>query len=407
MSQPHNDKTAHAQATLSMPEFVTLMALLTSLVALSIDTMLPALSQIGSDLNSPSMQYTHMIITLFFFGMAFGQLAFGPICDSYGRRFGVYLGSLIFCLGTLICMAATTMEVMLVGRLVQAFGVSGPRIATMAMIRDIYVGDRMARVMSFIMVVFIMVPMMAPIIGQAILRYFTWHYIFAFFFVMVIVSVVWLILRQPETLAKADRRKLTWGEFVSASQFILTHRQVWPYMLGIGCIFGGFLGYLGATQTIFVGFYDVGDWFAYIFASLAFSIGCASLLNAHLVERMGMARLCQLALRGHLLLSVGFVISQLLYDGLAPLALTVVLLFVNFFFVGILFGNINSLAMEPLGEVAGLGAALLGAVSSVVAVFIALIVDAFLVDTLIPIGIGFVSCCVITMGLFQHARSGE
>jgi DHA1 family bicyclomycin/chloramphenicol resistance-like MFS transporter len=346
-----------------------------------------------------------MIITLFFFGMAFGQLVFGPICDSFGRRFGVYLGSLIFCLGTLICMAATTMEVMLLGRLIQAFGVSGPRIATMAMIRDIYVGDRMARVMSFIMVVFIMVPMMAPIIGQAILRYFTWHYIFAFFFVMVILSVLWLALRQPETLAKADRRKFTWSEFFIASRFILTHREVWPYMLGIGLVFGGFLGYLGATQTIFVGFYDVGDWFAYIFAALAFSIGCASLLNAHLVERLGMVRLCQLALRGHLLLSVMFVIAQILYQGLAPLPVTIGLLFVNFFFVGILFGNINSLAMEPLGEVAGLGAALLGAVSSVVAVLIALVVDAFLVDTLIPIGIGFVSCCILTMSLFKYARN--
>jgi len=405
MSQPHNDKTAHAQATLSLPEFVTLMALLTSLVALSIDTMLPALSMIGDDLNSPSMQHTHMIITLFFFGMAFGQLVFGPICDSFGRRFGVYLGSLIFCLGTLICMAATTMEVMLLGRLIQAFGVSGPRIATMAMIRDIYVGDRMARVMSFIMVVFIMVPMMAPIIGQAILRYFTWHYIFAFFFVMVLLSVLWLALRQPETLAKADRRKFTWSEFFIASRFILTHREVWPYMLGIGLVFGGFLGYLGATQTIFVGFYDVGDWFAYIFAALAFSIGCASLMNAHLVERLGMVRLCQLALRGHLLLSVMFVIAQILYQGLAPLVVTIGLLFVNFFFVGILFGNINSLAMEPLGEVAGLGAALLGAVSSVVAVLIALVVDAFLVDTLIPIGIGFVSCCILTMALFKYARN--
>ncbi|MBE1286284.1 MAG: Bcr/CflA family efflux MFS transporter [Alteromonadaceae bacterium] len=405
MTQPHNDKSAHAQATLSLPEFVTLMALLTSLVALSIDTMLPALSMIGDDLNSPSMQHTHMIITLFFFGMAFGQLVFGPICDSFGRRFGVYLGSLIFCLGTLICMAATTMEVMLLGRLIQAFGVSGPRIATMAMIRDIYVGDRMARVMSFIMVVFIMVPMMAPIIGQAILRYFTWHYIFAFFFVMVILSVLWLALRQPETLVKADRRKFTWSEFFIASRFILTHREVWPYMLGIGLVFGGFLGYLGATQTIFVGFYDVGDWFAYIFAALAFSIGCASLVNAHLVERLGMVRLCQLALRGHLLLSVMFVIAQILYQGLAPLAVTIGLLFVNFFFVGILFGNINSLAMEPLGEVAGLGAALLGAISSVVAVLIALVVDAFLVDTLIPIGIGFVSCCILTMTLFKYARN--
>ena len=367
--------------------------------------MLPALSMIGDDLNSPSMQHTHMIITLFFFGMAFGQLVFGPICDSFGRRFGVYLGSLIFCLGTLICMAATTMEVMLLGRLIQAFGVSGPRIATMAMIRDIYVGDRMARVMSFIMVVFIMVPMMAPIIGQAILRYFTWHYIFAFFFVMVLLSVLWLALRQPETLAKADRRKFTWSEFFIASRFILTHREVWPYMLGIGLVFGGFLGYLGATQTIFVGFYDVGDWFAYIFAALAFSIGCASLVNAHLVERLGMVRLCQLALRGHLLLSVMFVIAQILYQGLAPLVVTIGLLFVNFFFVGILFGNINSLAMEPLGEVAGLGAALLGAVSSVVAVLIALVVDAFLVDTLIPIGIGFVSCCILTMTLFKYARN--
>lgn len=405
MSEPQNDNTAHAQATLGLPEFVTLMALLTSLVALSIDAMLPALSLIGEDLNSSSPQQTHMIVTLFFIGMAFGQLVFGPISDSFGRHFAVYLGALIFCLGTLICMAATTMEVMLLGRLIQAFGVSGPRIATMAMIRDIYAGDRMARVMSFIMLVFIMVPMLAPIIGQAILTYFTWHYIFAFFFVMVTFSVMWMALRQPETLARADRRKFTWSEFVSASRFVLTHRQVWPYILGIGFIFGGFLGYLGATQTIFVGFYDVGDWFAYIFAALAFSIGCASLLNAQLVERMGMVRLCQLALRGHLLLSVMFLLTQIAFDGLAPLALTITLLFINFFFVGILFGNINSLAMEPLGQVAGIGAAVLGAVSSLLAVLIALVVDAFLVASLVPIAIGFVVCCLVTMGLFKYARS--
>jgi DHA1 family bicyclomycin/chloramphenicol resistance-like MFS transporter len=299
------------------------------------------------------------------------------------------------------------MEVMIVGRLVQAFGVSGPRIAAMAMIRDLYVGDRMARVMSFIMVVFITVPMLAPIIGQWILNAYHWPSIFVFFLLVLVVALGWMALRQPETLLKAERRAFSSAEFITASRFILTHRQVWPYIIGIGCIFGAFLGYLGASQTIFVSFYNAGESFPYIFATLAFSIGCASLVNAQLVERYGMQHLCQLALRGHLLLSVAFVFGHLLAAPLAPLWFTLGVLFVNFFFVGILFGNINALAMEPLGQVAGVGAAILGAISSVIAVVIALFVDMFLQDTLVPIGIGFVLACAITMGLFKYARGNS
>ena len=148
------------------------MAFLTSLVALSIDAMLPALNQIGEDLGSQSPQQTHLMVSLFFLGMAFGQLYYGPYSDTKGRRAAILSGLVIFAIGTLVCMFATNMEIMLVGRVIQAFGVSGPRIATIALIRDQYEGEAMARVMSFMMMVFILVPMIAPIFGQTIMLFF-------------------------------------------------------------------------------------------------------------------------------------------------------------------------------------------------------------------------------------------
>ena len=157
-------------------EFVTLMALMTSLVALSIDAVLPALSQIGMDLAVTDPQENHLIVSLFFIGMACGQLYYGPLSDSKGRRYAIISGLAIFAIGSLICIFAKSLEIMLLGRVIQAFGVSGPRIATLAVIRDKYAGEAMARVMSFIMMVFILVPMLAPIFGQSILFWFSWQH---------------------------------------------------------------------------------------------------------------------------------------------------------------------------------------------------------------------------------------
>ena len=213
---------------LGLVEFVALMAFMTSLVALAIDAMLPALNQIGSDLNSDSPQQTHLIISLFFVGMAFGQLYFGPYSDAKGRRRAILTGLIIFAIGTLVCMFAQNMTVMLLGRIVQAFGVSGPRIATIAVIRDQYAGEAMARVMSFIMMVFILVPMIAPAFGQAILALLSWQHIFTSFLLIGSGIGIWFFSRQAETLPKHKRKPFSWPSLFSSSKFILTHKEVMP-----------------------------------------------------------------------------------------------------------------------------------------------------------------------------------
>lgn len=389
---------------LGLVEFVALMAFLTSLVALSIDAMLPALNQIGSDLNSESPQHTHMIVSLFFLGMALGQLCFGPYSDAKGRRAAILTGLIIFAIGTVICMYSQSMEMLLFGRVVQAFGVSGPRIATIALIRDEYAGEAMARVMSFIMMVFILVPMLAPAFGKAILIFASWREIFLSFLAIGLAVGIWFFSRQQETLPKSKRSAFSWHQLFVSSKFILTHKEVMLYTVSMGFIFGAFLSYLSASQTIFEDFYQVGDLFPLYFAILAFSIGFASFINGTLVMRLGMRKLCVWALYGNTIVSLILVISTLVFDGLPPLYVTVMLLFTNFFFIGILFGNLNSMAMLPLGHIAGLGAAIIGCFSSGFSVPIALIINSFVSTSILPIAVGFLVfallalACVLSVG---------
>jgi len=393
-----------ATPTLALREFVALMALMTSLVALSIDAMLPALAQIGEALNAQDEHDAHLIVSVFFGGMAFGQLFFGPYSDSRGRRETILLGLCIFALGSLVCMQADDMNTMLAGRLIQAFGVSGPRIAAMAIIRDLYVGDGMARVMSFIMMVFILVPMLAPMVGQAVLLFFTWRHIFSLFLIVAALAGSWYFWRQPETLVKAKREPFSWHQFGRSSKFVLTHMSVIGYTLAMGCIFGSFLAYLSASQTIFQEYYDTGVMFPYIFATLAFSIGLASFFNGTMVMRFGMSKLVRIALVGVLSFALLFNLILLAFDGLPPLVVTISALFCGFFFVGILFGNLNAMAMQPLGEMAGLGAAIIGSLSSLIAVPVALSIDSFLTANLYPIGLGFLIFFVLAAAAVYFAE---
>ena len=378
-----------SKPALGLVEFVTLMALMTSLVALSIDAMLPALEHIGNELGSNNAQETHLIVSVFFIGMAFGQLYYGPLSDAKGRRHAILSGLLIFAIGTVICMLAESMTTMLIGRIVQAFGVSGPRIASLAVIRDQYAGEAMARVMSFIMMVFILVPMIAPAFGQAILTFFSWEQIFTSFLVIGGGVGIWFFARQPETLPKARRKPFSWLQLWESSKYILTHKEVMGYTLAMGFVFGAFLAYLSASQTLFEGLYLVGDKFPMFFALLAFSIGFSSFVNGTLVMRLGMSKLCNVALVGMIVCSLIFSGLCYQYNGLPPLEWFVGVLFVTFFFVGILFGNLNSMAMLPLGEMAGLGAAITGSLSSLFSVPIAVFIGQFIESTVTPIAIGF------------------
>lgn len=370
-------------------EFIALMALLTSLVALSIDAMLPALDIIGTELNAKSAQQTFLVVSLFFVGMSFGQLVFGPFSDARGRRLTILVGLIIFLLGTLVCYLATTMKVLLVGRIVQAIGVSGPRIAGMAMIRDLYVGEEMARVMSFITVIFVLVPMLAPLVGQVVMYWYGWRQIFIVFALVALIAAIWFFTRQNETLPRQYRTKFNLRQYMRSVLWLIKQPVVMGASIGMGSIFGAFLGYLSSSQTIFVQIYDTGDMFPLIFAILAMAIGAASLFNGVMVMRYGMHKIVTIALWGSLVYAIALILVTLWFDGLPPLLLFGSILFVGFFFLGGLFGNVNALAMEPLGHIAGVGASFIGFLTSLISVPISIVIVAFIDDDVMPIAIGF------------------
>lgn len=403
MPSNQNNSSTKIKPDIGLVEFVALMALMTSLVALSIDAMLPALSQIGNDLGISDPRQTHLIVSLFFIGMAFGQLYYGPLSDDKGRRYAIISGLIVFAVGSLVCMFAESLEVMLIGRVIQAFGVSGPRIAALAVIRDKYEGEAMARVMSFIMMVFILVPMLAPSFGQAILFLFTWRHIFSSFLVVGLAVGVWFFIRQPETLPKEKRLPFSWSQLWVSSKFILTHKLVMYYTISAGIIFGAFLAYISSSQTLFQHIYATGELFPLYFALLAFSIGFASFINGTLVMRLGMRTLCTWAMLGWIVFSLVLSILCVIYEGIPPLWQFITVLFSAFFCIGILFGNINAMAMQPLGNIAGLGAAIIGSLSSLISVPTAVFVGSFIDSTITPVALGFVGFGCISFCLYWYA----
>jgi DHA1 family bicyclomycin/chloramphenicol resistance-like MFS transporter len=370
-------------------EFVILIALIISLVALSIDAMLPALPLIAADLGVAEINDSQYVISIFFAGMALGTLFFGPLSDSAGRRPAIIGGFALFALGCLLSIVAASFEQMLLGRFIQGVGAAGPRIVSVALVRDQYKGREMARVMSFVMSVFILVPVFAPAIGQLILFVADWRFIFAFFLALALIVVAWFWRRQPETLARENRIRFSFIRLLLDIRAIGQIRAALGYTLTMGFVFGAFIGYLSSSQQIFQVQYRLFDLFPLYFGILACSIGCASLFNARLVMRFGMRRLSRFALRAIGLLSAAFFLYAQFYDGHPPLNSLMLYLLVLFFFFGILFGNLNAMAMEPLGHIAGLGSALVGSVSTLMSVAFGVLIANAYDHTVLPLVGGF------------------
>lgn len=372
----------------SFAEFVILVSLLMSLTALSIDAMLPALAQIGRDLQVQDANSRQLIITMIFVGLAAGQLFFGPLSDSTGRKPAIYAGMSLFIVGSIASMAAARFPVMLIGRLLQGIGISAPRAVTMALVRDQFSGRAMARVMSFVITVIILMPMVAPSMGQAILLFFGWRAIFGSFVLLTFMAAAWLALRQPETLAPENRVRFSWQRTVSAIREILKSRAAFGYTLTSGLVFGAFIGYLNSAQQIFQEQYKLGTLFPLYFATIAAAIGVASFVNSRLVMRFGMRLLVQRSLVGAFVLSAVALATALLTGGQPPLWFFTAFLMLSFFCVGILFGNMNALAMEPLGHVAGIGAAVVGALSTLISTILGTLIGQSYNGTILPFVLG-------------------
>ena len=357
-----------AATRLRTAEFIPLVALLLSLVALSIDAMLPALPAIGRDLGVARSNDVQYIVIALFLGLGLGQIFFGPLSDRIGRKPAIHIGLGVFMAGSLVSVWAPTFEVMIAARVLQGIGVAAPRIVTVALVRDQYEGRQMARIMSFAMAVFILVPAVAPALGLAVLRLAGWRAIFVTFFLIAAVACAWLLVRQPETLPAARRRSLSPRLLGRTVREILATRVALGYTVAAGFAFSPFVAYLSSAPQMFEVGYGVGDLFVLWFAVLALVIGAASIVNGRLVMRYGMRRLSTIAAVAVALVSAAGWIALIPFDGLFPFWLFMAYFLFIFVCVGMLFANLNALAMEPLGRVAGIGAAVVASLATLISV---------------------------------------
>ena len=362
MSQPA------ATPALRTGEFVPLIALLISLVALAIDAMLPALPAIGEDLGVVHRNDVQFVITAVFLGMSVGQIVFGPLSDRIGRKPAIHAGLVLFMAGCLMSIFARSFEVMIAGRVLQGIGVSAPRVVVMALVRDQYAGRQMARLMSFTMGVFIIVPTIAPALGQWIQFLSGWRAIFAVFFAVAAIGFLWFAIRQPETLPSERRRPLSPRAIGKTAVEVVKIRIALGYTLASGCVFAPFLAYLSISQQVFQDVYGTGALFPFYFGVLALAVGVATFVNGRLVMQYGMRKLSRGAMSLATIASVVGLGLTFAFDGVLPFWLFMGYLLFVFVCVGLLFGNLGALAMQPLGHIAGVGAAVVASLSTLVSV---------------------------------------
>lgn len=376
-------------ARLSSGEFIALMGMLFASIAFSMDSMLPALPQIAEELTPRDVTLAQLVLTSFIFGMGIGTLFAGPLSDRFGRKKVIFAGSCIYVTGALLAWQAPTLELLLAARVLQGLGVAGPRIVSMALIRDLYTGREMARIVSFVMLVFTIFPAIAPLIGYGIISIFDWRAIFLAFVLFAFISVGWLILRQPETLPPARRRPLNTRKLWDGMIETLSVRQMQLSILVQALIYAMLFACLSSIQQIFDLTYGMGEWFHWLFAAIALLTAPCAPINGRLVVRIGMRPIVGRALFLQVAATALFVAALGL--GTAP-ETEVWIYFVwtvsVFMLMGFTIGNLNALALEPLGHVAGLAASIMGSLSTIAGALVGGLIGQLYDGTALPLALG-------------------
>lgn len=374
-----------------------------SLVALSIDALLPALPEIGEYLMVADATKNQQLITMIFLGLGFGQLIFGPLSDSFGRKKMVYLGFVVFVFASIVCVTTKSFEIMIIGRIFQGIGLASPRSVSIAMIRDSYSGDYMAKVLSIVVMFFILIPVVAPALGQFLLHFSNWKAIFNVNLIVGAIVLIWFWRRQPETLSVKNKKPFSLKRYATSAKDFFTHKAAVAFTLASGFITGSFMVYLSTSQQIFQDQYGLGELFPYFFASIAIAVGSATFLNSRLVVKFGSMRIAYIATLAYFLISLLYV--AIFYNSSNPNIYILLGFFLfQFFAVGLLFGNLRALAMEPLGHIAGMGSAINGFISTVMAVPIANYIGGFVKTSVLPLFIGFSFFGFLTLLIFLFLK---
>lgn len=395
---PAPDKTATiapaAARTMPLPEFIALMAAISAVTALSIDAMLPAFPAMAADLGLVNENRIQLVLATFAWGMGVGTIFSGPITDWLGRKRAITWGFGLYVLASIGCALAPSLEWLLVGRFVMGLGASAPRIAGVALIRDLYAGREMARIVSFVMMVFMIVPAMAPIMGEWIMSVGDWRGIFHAYVLFGLAAALWLNLRQPETLPPERRRPLTLRSIVAGMREVLSERQIVLCAIAMTLGFGQMFSMLMSSKQLFTETYGQGDNFTKWFALMAVLGACGTFANARLVMRVGMRRIVNWTFGLQALSSA--VLLVLILGGLLPDAAQFPVFFVwaagLMGVAGLTFGNLNAIAMQYKGNIAGTTASVISAISTFFGAIIAAAAGQSFDGTVVPLALASMLC---------------
>jgi DHA1 family bicyclomycin/chloramphenicol resistance-like MFS transporter len=385
-------------------ESLVLMALLISIVALSVDTMLPALPEIGADLNVQIANDVQLVISFLFLGLSVGLLFYGPLSDSLGRKPVLFAGIAIYIFGCVLSIFSISFSTMLAGRILQGLGSAGPRTVVLAVVRDQYEGRDMARIMSTIMSIFIMIPVFAPSIGQGIMLMAGWRTIFAVLLFLSLTVLAWFGWRHPETLSPRYRLPFSFKKIALAFAEVCCHRISLSYTIVAGFVMGAFLGYISSAQQVFQDLYGQGLMFPLIFGILGLSVGSALFFNSRIVMHLGMRKLVDRAMAGLAAISSAYFVIDCLFAGRSPFWMLIAYFLTAFFCIGFLFGNLNAIAMRPMGHIAGTASAVVGSLSTFLAVPIAFVIGHLYNDTTLPLVGGFALLSATSLCIMRWAN---
>ena len=404
------DKQVEApQQTGSLPiprwEFIALCAALMALNSLAIDIMLPALQQIGASLGVINENHRQYVITAYILGFGGGQLFFGPISDRFGRRPPLVAGLIIYVLAAGAAAIAPSFATLLLLRMVQGIGAAATRVIAVSIVRDTFDGRRMAEVMSLIFMVFMAIPVVAPGIGQFIMLFASWHWIFITMAAGALIVSAWSLLRLPETLHPEYRRPLTAASIVGGFRIVLTNRIALCYAFASTFIFGAMFGFIASAQQIYVDVFNVGEMFPVIFAGVAAVLAFSNYLNSRLVGRFGMRRLSQSALLLFLVVSLAWLLVSL--EMKMPLWLFIAFFASAMVPFGALGANFNALAMEPLGQLAGTASSILGFMQTFLGGILGTLIGQAFNGTVTPLAAGFCSVSVAALLMIFIAERGK
>lgn len=369
----------------SEAEFVMMMALLSTVTALAVDMLLPGFGPMRESFGlEPESTALSLTITVFFVGFGVGNLIYGPLSDAWGRR-PVLLGSLaLYGLAALAAAAAPTLNWLLLARFVWGVGAGGPRVVSQAVVRDRFSGSAMARVMSMIQAAFFVGPVLAPLLGATLVTIGGWRWIMGFGAVSATVAGLWS-LRLVESLAPARRRTLSMRSVIEGFGLVLGNRRTTLVALSITFISGSFYSFLGTTEYVFSRIYGNGGWFVPYFSMMAVVLGIISIGVTRVLKRVDTSRVVVVAAIGFVACALTSALMTVIWGGSPPFPVWLGLFSLNNAFAVVLFPSGISLALEPMGAVAGTAASAIGAVTAAAGAGLSAITDHRLEDSVVPL----------------------